>query len=238
MARKRVAADSFEGLVPVDRPGPLRHRVQETLRELIIARALPPGQHLVESELADRLDVSRGPVREALQALHSQGWVQLRPGRGAFVHEPSADEVDQVFAVRAALESEAAGLAAERIGAEDLAELRDICAGGRAAVAAGDSGEVVAANSALHRRIARLSGVDLLCGYIESLDLRVRWFYLPVARTRGLDSWDEHDQLLGALDAHDRDRAAALMRWHTEQTRQAYREMVTGARAHSQAGGA
>ena len=89
MARTKVVDDEFDDVEPLRRPGPLRQGVQEALRELIISRTLAPGQHLVESELADRLDVSRGPVREALQALHARGWVDMRPGRGAFVHEPT-----------------------------------------------------------------------------------------------------------------------------------------------------
>ena len=64
------------------RPAPLRERVYEALLELIITRALQPGQHLVESELAAHLGVSRQPVREALQRLNTEGWVDLRPGAG------------------------------------------------------------------------------------------------------------------------------------------------------------
>ncbi|HET7389088.1 MAG TPA: GntR family transcriptional regulator [Nocardioidaceae bacterium] len=228
MARTRSGLGDFDDLTPLERPGPLRHRVQETLRELIIARTLAPGQHLVESELADRLQVSRGPVREALQALHANGWVDLRPGRGAFVHEPAGQEVDEVFVVRAALESEAAGLAASRTGPADIADLRTICQRGRQAVRASDETAVVAANSAFHLRVATLSGLDLLCGYITALDLRVRWLYKPVVRTRGMHSWDEHDEIIDALVAGDEALAARTMRSHSEQTRQAYKE-VSGA---------
>jgi DNA-binding GntR family transcriptional regulator len=214
--------EAFPDLSPVDRPGPLRHRVLEALRELIVVRTLAPGQHLVESELAERLNVSRGPVREALQALATQGWVDLRPGRGAFVHEPSDKEAEEVFAVRTALEGEAARLAASRITADDVAELREICGRGRAAVATGDVPTVVAENSALHHRVAKLSGIGLLYNYIDSLDQRVRWFYRPLVRRRGMDSWDEHDRLIAALEAHDEEEAASVMRWHTSQTLHAF----------------
>lgn len=207
---------------PVERPGPLRHRVQEALRELIIGRTLAPGAHLVESDLADRLQVSRGPVREALQALQRQGWVELRPGRGAFVHEPADNEAEEVFVVRAALESEAAQLAATHVTAADLAALREICDTGRAAVRDGDEAGVVSANSAFHRRIAALSGVGLLQDYIESLDLRVRWLYKPLVRARGMDSWDEHAGIIEALEAPDAAGAGRLMREHSERTRLAY----------------
>jgi DNA-binding GntR family transcriptional regulator len=229
--RNRADPQRFADLSPVDRPGPLRHRVQNALRELIIMRSLEPGQHLVESELAQRLNVSRGPVREALQALQAQGWVDLRPGRGAFVHDPSDVEASEVFAVRAALESEAAGLAAARVDEDDLADLREINARGRAAFADGDESDVVAANSALHLRIAELSGIHLLCDYIGSVDLRVRWFYKPLVRTRGTASWDEHERLIAALESGDRAKAAGVMRWHTEQTLRAYRGVSAGDRS-------
>ena len=222
MAR-RSTQDGIAELVPLTRPGPLRTAVLDSLRELIVSRTLAPGQHLVETDLADRLDVSRGPVREALQGLQSLGWVELRPGRGAFVRSPTAEEVDQVFVVRAALEGEAAGLAALHATGEDVSFLRRICDQGRVAVEAGNEAAVVAANSQLHLRIAELSGVGLLRGYIEDFDLRVRWIYRPLVRTRGLDSWDEHDRLLDALEAHDQEQASATMRWHTDRTREAYR---------------
>src|SRR4051812_39039814 len=70
----------------VERPAPLRQAVYEALVELIVNRTLMPGQHLVEVELAEYLGVSRQPVREELQRLQTEGWVDLRPAQGAFVH--------------------------------------------------------------------------------------------------------------------------------------------------------
>ena len=64
----------------IDRPVPLRERVYQAIQELIISRQLAPGQHLVESELAELLGVSRQPIREALQLLSSEGWVDLSSG--------------------------------------------------------------------------------------------------------------------------------------------------------------
>ena len=223
MPRSRSSSEAIPELPAVVRPGPLRTHVLEALRELVITRSLQPGQHLVESELAEQLQVSRGPVREALQALHQEGWVDLLPGRGAFVHAPSAQEADEVFLVRATLESEAAGLAAARIEPADVADLRAICLRGRQAVDKGDETVVVLQNSTLHRRVAELSGVRLLIDYIATLDMRVRWFYRPLVRLRGFDSWDEHDLLIGALEAHDSAKAKKVMRKHSEETRKAYR---------------
>ncbi|MDT7765980.1 MAG: hypothetical protein QOC63_5400, partial [Mycobacterium sp.] len=73
----------------VQRPAPLRQAVYEAIVELIVHGTLERGQHLVENELAEYLGVSRQPVREALQRLQADGWIELRPAQGAFVHIPS-----------------------------------------------------------------------------------------------------------------------------------------------------
>ena len=80
------------------RPEPLRESVYEALTEMIIGGSLQPGQHLVEVQLAGMLGVSRQPIREALQRLRNEGWVDMRPGFGATVHIPDEDEVDQLLA--------------------------------------------------------------------------------------------------------------------------------------------
>lgn len=128
MATQMTASEAatLDGVVRLNRPDPLRYRVQEQLRDLIVDRVLAPGSHLVEVDLAGRLGVSRGPVREALQTLRLEGWVDLHSGRGAFVHMPSDSEVDETFAVRGALESEAAGLAAPQIGGPESKHLRGL----------------------------------------------------------------------------------------------------------------
>ncbi|MDX3078183.1 GntR family transcriptional regulator [Streptomyces sp. NPDC088354] len=212
-----------QGSVPkLERPGPLRERVYEALLELIITRALSPGQHLVETELAGHLGVSRQPVREALQRLNTEGWVDLRPAQGAFVHEPTEEEADQLLVVRALLETEAARLAAANAGAEGLERLDELCATGEAAVEADDVDAVVAANAALHAYVMELAGNAVLAELSRQVDRRVRWYYTPVARQRGKQSWIEHRELIRAIADRDAARASEVMRAHTEQTRNSY----------------
>jgi DNA-binding GntR family transcriptional regulator len=210
----------------IDRPVPLRERVYQSMQELIISRQLAPGQHLVESELAEMLGVSRQPIREALQLLNSAGWVDLRPGYGAFVHAPTETEVDQLLAVRAVLEGESARLAAELADVEGVARLRKICAEGEAALAADKTEAMVAANSELHRFITELSGNQVLMDFISQIDSRVQWYFTPIARTRGRESWQEHAKLIDAIDSGDAEAACQIMREHTEHTRRTYAEQV------------
>src|SRR5882724_7130898 len=98
---------------PIRRPAPLRQAVYDALTELIINGSLTPGQHLVEAELAEKLAVSRQPIREALQRLHTAGWVDLRPSQGAFVHSPTTEECAQLLSVRGLLETHSAHGAAQ-----------------------------------------------------------------------------------------------------------------------------
>ncbi|MFG2776620.1 GntR family transcriptional regulator [Streptomyces prunicolor] len=214
-----------QGAVPkLERPGPLRDRVYEALLELITTRALQPGQHLVESELAGHLGVSRQPVREALQRLNTEGWVDLRPAQGAFVHEPTEEEADQLLTVRTLLEAEAARLAAVNAGKAGIAVLEELCAEGERAVDADDVDAAVAMNARFHAKIMELAGNAVLAELAAQVDRRVRWYYTPVARQRGLTSWVEHRLLIDAIAARDELRAGLLMSEHTEHTRRSYHE--------------
>lgn len=208
----------------LERHGPLRERVYEALLELITSRALRPGRHLVETELAGHLGVSRQPVREALQRLNTEGWVDLRPAQGAFVHEPTEDEADQLLVVRALLETEAARLAAANAPAKGLKRLEELCVVGEEAVAADDVDAVVAANAAFHAEVMALAGNAVLAELAAQVDQRVRWYYTPVARTRGIQSWIEHRELIAAIAARDETAATQVMRAHTEHTRASYHE--------------
>jgi DNA-binding GntR family transcriptional regulator len=209
---------------PLARPAPLREAVYDALTEMIISRELQPGTHLVESELATQLGVSRQPVREALQRLQTEGWVDLRPALGAFVHVPTDAEADQLLAVRTLLEAESARLAAQNATPEQVDQLWDVQRSGEEALAADDQEGLVTANATLHANVVAMSGNSVLADLIASVDRRVRWYYLPIARTRGKDAWDEHAELIDAIARHDAVRAGDLMQRHTERTREMYHE--------------
>ena len=214
---------------PLQRPVPLRQSVYDALIDLIVGGELPPGQHMVETDLARQLGVSRQPIREALHRMEAEGWVDLRPSQGAFVHVPTDSEVDELLDVRALLEAETARLAAAGGGSQapqarqaQLARLREICREGQAAAEAGDFGRAVAANNAFHAEIAAMGGNAVLAELADIVGRRVQWYYRMVAPARGHGSWAEHAEMIDVIEAGDPERAQALARKHTERTRQAY----------------
>ncbi|MER5383304.1 GntR family transcriptional regulator [Streptomyces sp. NPDC002688] len=214
----------------VTRPAPLRQAVYDALTELIVSGSLKPGQHLVEAELAEHLGVSRQPVREALQRLQTDGWVDLRPAQGAFVHSPTEKEAAQLLGVRAVLETYSAQLAAQHAKPADVERLWELHQEGVDALAANDVERLVAANTTLHAFITAVADNAVLAELIAGVSQKVRWYYTPIARPRGKEAWNEHAQLIRAIAKGDTDRAGEVMRKHTERTTGFYgKQLAAGA---------
>jgi DNA-binding GntR family transcriptional regulator len=211
-----------KSLGPLEKPLPLRQQVYDALEELIIYGNLSGGEHLVESHLAQRLGVSRIPVREALQLLHRDGWVDLRPRQGAFVHRPTLQEADEVFTVRTLLEVEATRLASRAPGDASVSDLKEIIKQGHEALRNDDDRELVRLNSSFHGLISQIAGNRVLKEMIARLDKRIRWYFAPVVKSRGSASWTEHSEITDAIEAGDADWAAKAMRSHAEATKAAF----------------
>ncbi len=103
---------------------PLREVIFNTLREAIIVGELKPGERLMEVQLADKMGVSRTPVREAIRKLELEGLVEMLPRKGARVADLSVKDIMDVLEVRATLDGLASGLSAERITADEIKELK------------------------------------------------------------------------------------------------------------------
>jgi DNA-binding GntR family transcriptional regulator len=220
---EEVAVGSPGGVRPsrrrVVRPAPLRQAVVDAVVDLIISGELKPGEHLGEGELADELGVSRQPVREAFQQLAAEGWVDLRPSQGAFVHTPTAKEADDLFAVRTLLEAESARRAAAVRNEAQVERLWELWHVGSTAVVAGDLAAIVGANAELHAYIVSIADNAVLAELNRLVDRRVRWYFTPIARSRSEDSWGEHAELIRVIAEGDQVRAGEIMAAHTERTR-------------------
>ncbi|MCE7048573.1 GntR family transcriptional regulator [Streptomyces purpurascens] len=187
--------------------GAVRERVTAELRQEIIAGSLRPGDRLVERELAERLGVSRVPVREAIRALVAEGFVHFETPRRTVVRRLTPTDVKELFELREALEVYAAGLAASRATPEDLAEVQELLDRAAAATEAEDAEVITDVNSRLHDRIVAMAGNSLLTEALEPVAGRLRWM------TRRNEEWPqllvEHRELYEAIASGDPDRARA-----------------------------
>lgn len=145
--------------------------VTASLRAAIVSGELPAGGRLVETELAKQFGVSRGPIRDALAELQRSGLVELRARKGSFVRSLTADDVDEVYSLRIALESLAVRQAAARDSRQqpNHERLRSLLAQLATANDVGDSFGIGEADMALHRAIVENAGHSRLLDAWERL---------------------------------------------------------------------
>lgn len=193
-----------------------RDQVYAALREAIVSAELAPGRKLSENELAERLGVSRTPVREALVRLRDERLVAIVPQLGTFVTLISDEGVADAAFVREALECAAARLAAERTEDDGLADLRANLVAQERARDDEDAEAFDLLDEALHHRLAELSGHEIAWSLARRanghLD-RVRRLSLPEPGYMG-DMLSEHRELVAAIAARDAELAERRMRHH------------------------
>lgn len=207
---------------PAIRHLPLRHAVLEEIRLRITDGRYPQGSRLFEEEIAAELGVSRNPVREALQALAGEGFVELEPRRGARVAQVTVERAEELFEVRGALEALMARLAAQRRTDADVTELRRIVQQGNDAVAAGDRSVLPALNTEFHDCLGAAARNDLLTTTVQQLSHVIQWVYAGSIGRRGQDSWSEHAAIVEAIGAGDADAAERCAAVHIANARDAY----------------
>jgi DNA-binding GntR family transcriptional regulator len=199
-----------------------------TLRRRLADGTYPPGSRLREEDLAAQLGVSRTPVREALRRLDAEGWLRVVPNQGAFAADWSDADIEEVYDLRAVLESHAAEHAAKAGDRRQLAVMEAACDEAEFLLPAGDTAAVEAisdANVRFHRALWAMSG-QVRCGAILS-SLAVPPMALRNFRNfdaAGLRrSIDQHREMIAAIGAGDAAWASAVMRAHVQAGRAVFR---------------
>jgi DNA-binding GntR family transcriptional regulator len=193
-------------------------RVYGSLLEAISSGALPPGTRLAQEWLAERLEVSRQPVGQALALLKSQGFVCDVGRRGLMVAPLEVDFVQSIYAVRGALDRLAARTAATNRAADAQARARPIMEAGRRALASGSIADLIAADIAFHGFIYELSGNAVIgdsMGLLWNRLRRVMSVYLEHSDW-AQNTWDEHDKILERILARDAEGAESLAGAHVD----------------------
>ena len=146
--------------------------VAHQLRDEILDGRLAAGSRLLETELAERFGVSRGPVRDALNGLARQGLAEDLPRRGTFVSSLSERDLDEVYVLRRAIEEAAVRLAIARASDEDMATMYERLVDAEEAYGRDDLPTAWEADMAFHREYCRMSGngvrVDSACSRTDS----------------------------------------------------------------------
>ncbi|MYN06300.1 GntR family transcriptional regulator [Pseudoduganella aquatica] len=190
--------------------------LREALEEMIAVGTLSPGQHLDETELAARFEVSRTPIREALIQLASMGVVVIRPRRGAIVAELGPQQLVEMFEVMSELEATCGRLAARRMTVEEQQALQAAHQACKEALDSQGPDDYYYRNEAFHEAIYAGSHNQFLIEQARSLYRRLRPYRRLQLRVRNRlsNSYAEHDGVVQAIISGDGDKAAELLREH------------------------
>lgn len=207
-------------LIPInlDNYKPLRELVFETLREAIIDGELPPGERLMEIQVAEELGVSRTPVREAIRKLELEGLVAMIPRKGAYVAGLSMKDVIEVFEIRAALEGLAASLAAERATDDELENLERQLVRTTSLIDTSDLNGMVEIDTDFHSLLYTVSRNNRLAQIINNLREQIQRFRQTSLSFPGRmkEALEEHREIVEAVSSRDPELARRLAQEHIE----------------------
>ena len=201
-------------ITPIEQT-PLRIQIAEMLRRAIVSGKLRPGSVLVEATLAEQMNVSRAPIREAIQILENDGLVETVAYKGKRVKPLTAREVEETYNLREVFEV----MAVRRIlqYGRPVAALWAHCHEMDRAADAGDQDKLTAADEAFHRTLIQVADHDLLLASWNSLYLRIHQIMAlrNTVQPNLFDISGTHPPIMRALEAHDVDEAVRLITEHT-----------------------
>ena len=186
----------------------LWHVVRDEIRALIIQGEIPPGERLVETVLAERFAVSRGPVRTALMELERVGLVTSFPRRGMYVSTFSRSDIDELYDVNCALERLAARQAARVITDEQVAHLAQLLDSLAKTQEGGDPAQLIEVELELHRALMHASGNSRLVRLWEQIAEEIRFVIAVTQRAMPDVFWASYElPIIEGLRARDPDAA-------------------------------
>ena len=194
----------------------LANVVQQEIERAILAGEYAPGSKLIEAALAQKMGVSRGPVREAFRMLEEAGLVRTEKNRGVFVRDIPIDEAVEIFDLRAAMDELVGRQLAANITTSQLKEVRGLVEAMEKAVKAEDAYHYHLLNLQFHDRLVEMAGNRKLTAIYRKLIKELSLF----RRLNLADGWllpisaNEHRQILKAIAAGDADAAGRAMFQH------------------------
>lgn len=197
-------------------PPTLREMALERLRTAIVEHHFPPGSRLTERDLCDQLGVSRSVVREVIRHLETEGLVNSVPHHGPVVAKLEPETAEQIYEIRALLESAAAHDAAQHASTEQLAEMRTALGAIAAAYAAGDHHGVILSTTRFYEAMFAAGGKSVAWEVVKRLNSRISWLRSmtiasPGRATSGLG---QMEKIFNAIEQRRPEVAAAASRDH------------------------
>ena len=197
---------------------PLRDVVFNTLRKAILRGELKPGERLMEIQLANKLGVSRTPIREAIRKLELEGLVLMIPRKGAEVAQITEKNMQDVLEVRKALEELSVQLACERITPEQVEEMKMAAEDFRKVLKSGDVTKIAEADVKFHDIIFAATNNQRLITLLNNLREQMYRFRVEYLKQKECypQLLEEHDKLIALISGGEVEEACELMGCHID----------------------
>lgn len=199
----------------ITRPSLLHQEIADAVRRAIVSGQFKPGERLLEAELAERLGVSRAPLREALRQLEDEGLVLSAPHRGTTVARLTPNDVHEIYSLRRVLEELAVSIVVRSISPAELRSLRSLVSEMEAAAGRGDAAHLVDLDMRCHETILRLSRHSRLYAAWKRMEGQLRLFFAAADQLfedHQLSS--RHARLIDAIASGDENEAMVAVREH------------------------
>ncbi len=205
---------------PMMESRPIREIAYEVLKKAIITGEIPAGERIVETDYADRLHISRTPLREALRKLERDGLVEYVMRRGVVVRAFTIEDVREIYTIRNALEMLTLPGIIENATPEDIASLREKLAEMDRVAEKDDAEELSPLARAFHWQLTSISHQKRILRVIEGQDEYIRRFSAMSIRqeNRRGAAHQEHHRLVDYVEAKDLERFTELTRKHIERS--------------------
>ena len=207
---------------------PLRDVVFNTLRRAILRGELKPGERLMEIQLANKLGVSRTPVREAIRKLELEGLVLMIPRKGAEVADISEKSLKDVLEVREALEELAARLACDKITKEGINRLKEAAQDFRSALKSNDITQMAEADVRFHDVICNATENQKLGQLLNNLREQMYRYRIEYLKDQHVYEklLSEHEEIIRHIEKGEKDEAARVVSRHIENQAQAVADVI------------
>jgi len=209
-------------LGPAAESKPIREIAYETLKHAIITGDLPAGSRIVETDYADRMHISRTPLREALRKLERDGLVEYMLRRGVIVRAFTIADVEEIYTIRNCLEMLTLPAIIQNATEQDIARLRSILAEMDPMVERSDAAALSPSARRFHTELTAISGLKRTIRAIEGQDEYItRFSALSIAKEdRRAAAHQEHHELVNLVEKRDLEGFEALMRKHIERSKE------------------
>lgn len=221
-----MAASSKFNLKPIDKPSTTKERAYNEIKNVILSGYIASDEIFTEVKLAELLNTSRTPVREALAELIKEGLITTIPRKGMTVRKVTESEIEQIFLLRASIETKVIQKLAETIKPEQLSRLKEICKAQEKAMQANDDIAFIQLDQDFHIALTRFVRYELIEQVLLNLHNLSQLIGLRAIKksNRMREVLEEHLHIISSIERNDPEQSAAAMTVHLDKTK----ESLTG----------